>query len=202
MALHGIDRASLGPPSFMRAVPQVTSTADSTTQGCDNRRMDISLIAALDRSFAIGRNGAMPWHLPDDLKRFKALTLGKPVLMGRKTALAIGRALPGRRNLVLTRGMHAPFEGQCVVQSVDEAIALAGSEDLAVIGGGEVYALALARATVMNLTWVDTDVGGADAWFPRFDPREWIETTRADHAADARHAFAMRFVDYRRARPL
>jgi dihydrofolate reductase len=164
--------------------------------------MDISLIAALDRDFAIGRDGAMPWHLPDDLRRFKALTLGKPVLMGRKTALAIGRALPGRRNLVLTRGMHVPFEGQCVVQSVDEAIALAGDDDLAVIGGGEVYALAMPRANVLNLTWVDTVVAGADAFFPRFDPREWIETARVDRAADARHPFAMSFVDYRRARPV
>lgn len=163
--------------------------------------MDISLIAALDRNFAIGRAGEMPWHLPDDLRRFKALTLGKPVLMGRKTALAIGRALPGRRNLVLTRGTHAPFDGQCVVQSVDEAIALAGNEDLAVIGGGEVYAVVLPRATVMNLTWVETAVDGADAWFPRFDPREWTVVARADHAADARHAFAMRFVDYRRTDP-
>lgn len=161
--------------------------------------MDISLIAALDRNFAIGREGAMPWHLPDDLRRFKALTLGKPVLMGRKTALAIGRALPGRRNLVLTRGMHAPFDGQRVVQSVDEAIAVAGDEDLAVIGGGEVYALALPRATVMHLTWVDTAVEGADAWFPRFDPHEWMEVGREEHAADARHAFALRFQDYRRA---
>ena len=164
--------------------------------------MDISLIAAIDRDFAIGRDGAMPWHLPDDLRRFKALTLGKPVLMGRKTALAIGRALPGRRNLVLTRGMHVPFEGQCVVQSVDEAIALAGDDDLAVIGGGEVYALAMPRANVMSLTWVDTVVAGADAFFPRFDPLEWIETAHVDHAADARHPFAMSFVDYRRARPL
>jgi dihydrofolate reductase len=137
--------------------------------------------------------------LPDDLRRFKGLTLGKPVRMGRRTALAIGRILPGRRNLVLTRGMHAPFDGQCVVQSVDEAIALAGDEDLAVIGGGEVYALALPRATVMNLTWVDTDVTAADAFFPRFDPHEWIETSREEHPVDPRHAFAMRFVDYRRA---
>ena len=83
----------------------------------------ISLIAALDRNRAIGRDGAMPWHLPDDLKRFKALTLGKPVLMGRKTALAIGRALPGRPNLVLTRGDTAPFTGQIIVRSLDQALA-------------------------------------------------------------------------------
>ena len=160
--------------------------------------MSIRLVAALDANFAIGREGAMPWHLPDDLKRFKALTLGKPVLMGRKTALAIGRALPGRRNLVLTRGPHAPFAGQQVVRSIDEAIALAGDEDLAVIGGGEVYALALPRANVMHLTWVDATIEGADAWFPRFDPSEWTEVARSKHAADARHAFAMSFVDYHR----
>ena len=163
--------------------------------------MSISLIAALDRHHAIGRDGAMPWHLPDDLRRFKALTLGKPVLMGRKTALAIGRALPGRSNLVLTRGDRAPFAGQVVVHSLDEAIERAGSDELAVIGGGEVYALALPRATRMHLTWVDTQVAQADAFFPPFDARQWIETAREEHAADARHAFSMRFVDYVRAIP-
>src|SRR5690242_1900535 len=86
--------------------------------------MKISLLAALDRRHAIGRNGVMPWHLPDDLKRFKALTLGKPVLMGRKTALAIGRALPGRPNLVLTRADEAPYPGQQVVHSLGEALAV------------------------------------------------------------------------------
>jgi dihydrofolate reductase len=157
----------------------------------------ISLVAALDRDFAIGRDGAMPWHLPDDLKRFKALTLGKPVLMGRKTALAIGRALPGRANLVLTRGDRAPFDGQTVVHSLDQAIDFARSAgELAVIGGGEVYALALPRATHLHLTWIDTVADDADAHFPRFDPRDWAETAREHHAADAKHAFAMDFVDY------
>ncbi|MBU6478554.1 MAG: dihydrofolate reductase, partial [Xanthomonadaceae bacterium] len=99
----------------------------------------IALIAALDRNRAIGRGGAMPWHLSDDLKRFKELTLGKPVLMGRRTALAIGRPLPGRTNLVLTRGGNVPFDGQTVVHSLDEAIARAGNVELMVIGGGEVY---------------------------------------------------------------
>jgi dihydrofolate reductase len=161
--------------------------------------MSISLVAALDRNFAIGRDGAMPWHLPDDLKRFKALTLGKTVLMGRKTALAIGRALPGRTNLVLTRGDAAPFAGQVVVHSLDEAIVRAGDAELAVIGGGEVYALALPHATHLHLTWVDTEADSADTFFPRFDAREWIETARLLHPADARHACAMTFVDYRRA---
>ncbi|MEO7431727.1 MAG: dihydrofolate reductase [Dokdonella sp.] len=158
--------------------------------------MKISLIAALDRNHAIGRNGAMPWHLPDDLKRFKALTLGKPVLMGRKTALAIGRPLPGRLNLVLTRADVAPFADQIAVNSLDAAIACADDDDLAVIGGGEVYALALERATHMNLTWVDAAVERADAFFPQFDAREWTETSREKRPADARHAFPMTFVDY------
>src|SRR3954469_16392561 len=94
----------------------------------------LSLIAALDRNYAIGRAGAMPWHLPDDLKRFKQLTLGKPVLMGRKTALAIGRALPGRCNLVLTRSSVAPFVPQEAVASLQQAIDIAGTQELCVIG--------------------------------------------------------------------
>jgi len=158
----------------------------------------IALIAALDRNQAIGRDGAMPWHLPDDLKRFKALTLGKPVLMGRKTALAIGRALPGRENLVLTRASAAPFAGQRVVHTLDEAMAHCAGAELAVIGGGQVYALALPRATRLHLTWIDTAADDADAFFPRFDAADWIETARAAHPSDARHAYAFAFVDYAR----
>jgi len=140
----------------------------------------------------------MPWHLPEDLKRFKALTMGKPVLMGRKTALAIGRALPGRTNLVLTRSGEVPFAGQRAVASLDEAIAAAGDEELMVIGGGEIYALALPRATRLHLTWIDTEASDADAHFPRLDPAEWHETSREAHSADARHEYAFAFVDYER----
>ena len=160
---------------------------------------DISLIVALDRNYAIGRDGAMPWHLPDDLKRFKALTLGKPVLMGRKTAIAIGRPLAGRENLVMTRGDGSPYPGQCVVHSLDEAIRIAGDGELAVIGGGEIFTLALPRATHMYLTWVDAAVERADAFFPRFDVQQWKETARVKHPADARHDHAFAFVDYVRA---
>jgi dihydrofolate reductase len=161
--------------------------------------MRIALVAALDRNRAIGRGGAMPWHLPDDLRRFKALTLGKPVLMGRRTALAIGRALPGRTNLVLTRVDAAPFPGQEVVHSLGEAIDRAREAgELAVIGGGEVYALALPHATHLNLTCIDTVTEGADTHFPAFDRGEWRELARKHHAADARHAYAMDFVDYAR----
>lgn len=155
----------------------------------------VRLIAALDRHRAIGRAGAMPWHLPDDLKRFKQLTLGKPVLMGRKTAESIGRALPGRRNLVLTRG-GAPFAGQESVSSFDAALALGHDGELAVIGGGEVYALALPHATHLHLTHIDAACADADTFFPEVDFSHWQETAREHHAADARHAHAFDFVDY------
>lgn len=158
--------------------------------------MKIALVAALDRRSAIGRGNALPWHLPDDLKRFKALTLGHPVLMGRKTAEAIGRALPGRRNLVLTRGAGSRVPGMEAVATLDGAIAAADGGTLMVIGGGEVYALALPRATHLYLTHVDTVVDGADAFFPAFDPAHWHIVARAVHPADARHAFAFEDLDY------
>ena len=156
----------------------------------------ISLVAALDRDYAIGRGNDLPWKLPDDLKRFKALTLGKPVLMGRKTAQSLGRALPGRRNLVLTRSGHVPFDGMETITSFDEAIATLQGDELMVIGGGEIYALALPFATHLYLTHVDTDVGDADAFFPRFDAADWNIVHRESHPADSRHAFAFEFVDY------
>ena len=161
--------------------------------------MKLSLIAALDRNNAIGRDNDLPWRLPDDLKRFKALTLGKPVLMGRKTAQSLGRALPGRRNLVLTRSGAVPFEGMLAVASVDEALRIAeadGAEELCVIGGGEVYALTLPVATHLMLTHVETQVEGAEAFFPAFDTAQWRVVSRERHEADAKHAFAFEFVDY------
>jgi len=162
----------------------------------------ISLVAAVDRKLGIGRGNAMPWHLPDDFRHFKALTLGKRILMGRRTAESLGRALPGRRNLVLTRGGRVPFEGMEAVGSFDAALAAAredGAAELCVIGGGQVYALALPRAATMHLTHVDTVVEGADAFFPAFDAGAWRIVSRERHAADARHAVAFEFVDYMRA---
>lgn len=156
----------------------------------------ISLVAALDRRSAIGRDGQLPWRLPDDLKRFKALTVGKPVLMGRKTAQSLGRALPGRRNLVLTRSAAAPFAAMQAIDSLQRAIELADGEELMVIGGGEIYALCLPAAAIMHLTHVDSESADADAYFPEFDPRDWEITARQAHDADARHLCAFEFVDY------
>ena len=169
------------------------TNADTPSDG--NPR--VALIAALDRHHAIGRDGDMPWHLPADLKRFKALTLGKPILMGRKTALSIGRALPGRRNMVLTRQPAAPYAEQEVVASLDAAIAAcADAEELMVIGGGEIYALALPRATRLYLTWIETEAANPDTFFPAFDPTEWTETSRIKHPSDAQHKYSFSFVDY------
>ena len=162
--------------------------------------MKLSLIAALDHDHGIGHANQLPWQLADDLKRFKALTIGKPILMGRKTAQSLGRALPGRPNLVLTRSGQVPFEGMQAVATIDEALqfaADAGADELCVIGGGEIYRLAMAQATDLHLTWVDTRVQ-ADTHFPPVDPQVWVEVAREHHAADARHAFAFDFVDYTR----
>lgn len=163
--------------------------------------MRISLVAAFDRNRAIGRDNDLPWRLPDDLKRFKSLTLGKPVLMGRKTAESLGRALPGRLNLVLTRSGRAPFDGMRAMASIEEALRIARAEtagELCVIGGAEVYALSLPFATGMHLTHVDAEVEGADAFFPPFDDGHWVEVARERHPADAKHASGFAFVDYLR----
>lgn len=163
--------------------------------------MRLVIIAALDRNGAIGRNNTLPWHLPDDLKHFKALTTGKPILMGRKTAESLGRALPQRRNLVLTRSGQVPFDGMTAVSSLDQALTCAadeGSDALCVIGGGELYALALPHAAQLHLTYVDTAVNAADAWFPAFDLTQWRVTTSNTHGSDARHAVGFEFVDYQR----
>lgn len=161
--------------------------------------MHVSLIAALDRNRGIGKDNDLPWRLPDDLKRFKALTLGKPILMGRKTAESLGRALPGRTNLVLTRSGRVPFGGMQAVASVDEALAAArdgGAAELCVIGGAEIYALTLPLADKLYLTHVDTVVSEADAYFPEFDASRWKAIDRESHAADNRNAFPFEFVDY------
>jgi dihydrofolate reductase len=150
------------------------------------------------RNGVIGRGNAMPWHLPADLKRFKALTLGKPILMGRKTYESIGRALPGRDNLVLTRARDWHAAGVTVVHSVADALQrAAASSELAVIGGAEVYQLTLPLARRIYLTQVLADVDG-DTFFPEFSASEWCEVESSDYAADERHAYGMKFVTLER----
>jgi dihydrofolate reductase len=160
--------------------------------------MAISLIAALDENFAIGRNGRLPWHLPDDLRWFKRLTIGKRVLMGYNTALSIGRVLPGRDNLVLSRRHDAPYIGQHTVRSLQEAIGDDESDELMVIGGAMVFAEALPLARHLYLTWVATVIDGADTFFPGVPFSEWTELSRIHHPADAHHACAFDMVEYLR----
>lgn len=164
--------------------------------------MRITLIVAVAENGVIGRDRQLPWHLPDDLKRFKALTMGKALLMGRRTFESIGRPLPGRRNLVLSRSVAvdeatvlAPGTSLEHVATIDEALRrCAGVEELCVIGGAEVFRVMLPRASDLRLTRVHAQVDGDVLW-PPIDAREWRETGRVDHSADERHAWPMTFID-------
>ena len=158
----------------------------------------VALVAAIARNGVIGRDNGLAWHLSSDLKRFKALTLGKPMLMGRRTWDSIGRPLPGRRTLVLTRDRGFRAEGAEIVHDWDSALAAAGTE-LMVVGGAEIYALALARADRLHLTEVEAEPTG-DVRFPDFDRTRFRETFRAAHPAGPRDAHAFAFVDWERVR--
>jgi dihydrofolate reductase len=158
----------------------------------------ISLLVAATENGVIGRDNGMPWHLPDDLRHFKALTLAKPVLMGRKTFDSIGRPLPGRTNLVLTRTAGWSVPGVTVVADLEAAIRAAGSAaELVVAGGAQVYALALSRATRIYLTRIHAVIDG-DTRLPEIADSEWRETSRELHPIDARHPYAMSFVTLER----
>lgn len=166
-----------------------------------NPKSEISLIAAMAENRVIGAEGTLPWHLPADLKRFKALTMGHPILMGRKTYESIGRPLPQRRNLVLTRQREWSAPGTETVQTLDEALGrIEPGEELFVIGGEQVYRLALPRAKRLYLTLVHTQVAG-DAVFPPFDVEQWHLREQEDRPADERNAHAMTFLCYERRDP-
>lgn len=143
--------------------------------------MLLSLIVAMDRNRLIGRNNALPWHLPADLKHFKSVTMGKPVLMGRKTFESIGKPLPGRRNIVISRNTDFDAPGCEVYTSLDKALAVLGAVDEAVIiGGMGIYTLVMPRVQKMYLTIIDAEFKG-DAWFPEYDPEEWNIDTEEKH---------------------
>jgi len=140
----------------------------------------ISLVLARADNGVIGKNGALPWRLPDDLRRFKQLTLGKPCVMGRRTWESLPKKpLPGRENIVVTRDEHFRAEGAVVVHSLDEALAR-DADEICVIGGAEIYAAVLPRAARIHLTQVHGDVEG-DTRMPDFDRAVWQETMREDH---------------------
>jgi dihydrofolate reductase len=158
----------------------------------------VSIIVATDEQGGIGRDGELPWRLPEDLKRFKALTLGKPVVMGRKTWDSIGKPLPGRQNIVVTRQPGLLIPGATVVDSLQAAFAAAGeAAEICVIGGAEIYRLALPYASLIHLTRVHATVK-ADTHFPPLDRARWEELAREDRPADDRHPHAYSFVELRR----
>lgn len=154
----------------------------------------IALIYASDTRGLIGRDNDLPWRLPADLRHFKRTTMGKPLIMGRKTHESIGRALPGRLNIVVTRQRDYLAEGCTVVHSVDAARAAAhDAEELMVIGGAEIYRLFLPAADRIYHTEIQGEFEG-DTYFPAFDRSEWTEASRVRHAADERNAHAYAFV--------
>ncbi|MEP5765738.1 MAG: type 3 dihydrofolate reductase [Halieaceae bacterium] len=166
--------------------------------------MKLALIVAVAENGVVGRDNSMPWHLPEDLKYFKRTTLGKPVLMGRKTWESIGRPLPGRSNIVITRQAQYQAEGAQVVADLQSALALAesvaaadGSEELMVIGGAEIYRAALPLAQRLYITEVHAEVTG-DVFFPDWDRRQWRELARERHSAASEGDFDYSFVVYER----
>ena len=161
-------------------------------------RPEIVLIAAVARNGTIGRDNELPWRLKADLQHFRALTLGHPILMGRKTWESLGRPLPGRRNLVVSRDPQFQAEGAEVFQNPEAAIAAAADADrLFVIGGAQLYTTLLPCADRLELTEVWADVSG-DARFPPFDRAHFIEERRDPRTADADNEFDFDFVHYRR----
>lgn len=147
------------------------------------------LVAAMGRNRVIGGQGALPWRLPSDLKRFKAITMGKPLLMGRKTFESIGRPLPGRETIVLTRDTGFSHPGIYVAHELGAALDLAqaraaamGAQEIIVAGGGDLYAQTIGLAQRLDLTLVDLAPAG-DAFFPQIDPDSWVEASREDHSA-------------------
>jgi len=156
--------------------------------------MIISIIVAMDKKGVIGHEGDLPWHLSADLKHFKAVTMGKPLIMGRKTHESIGRPLPGRKNIIMTRSPGFIAEGCTVVLSLDDAFQAAGDvEEVMIMGGSAIYDQSLARTDRLYLTEVHTDVSG-DVYFPEFNKSEWVELEREDHSADDKNDHDYSFV--------
>ena len=153
----------------------------------------ITLIVAVADSGVIGRDNTLPWHLPDDLRRFKRITMGKPIVMGRKTFDSIGKPLPGRQNIVVTRDTNYRREGVTVVHDAEAALSAAGAvPEVMVIGGAELFRTLLPRAGRLHLTRVHGNIEGDVVW-PALDDREWRVVERESHSADERHAWPMTF---------
>jgi dihydrofolate reductase len=157
---------------------------------------NLSLIVAMDDNRLIGNKNNLPWHLPADLAFFKRTTMGKPIIMGRKTFESIGRALPGRRNIVITRDPEFSHEGVETVNGIDAAISLCdGGEEVMLIGGASLYQQTIDQAAQLYITYIHHSFDG-DTWFPEFDFNQWKEAFREDHAADGNNPYAYSFVKF------
>jgi len=153
----------------------------------------ISIIVAMASNRVIGRDNRLPWHLPADLKHFKAVTMGKPMVMGRRTWESLPGLLPGRRHIVITRNEHYSAEGAELAHSLEQALAVAGDvEEVMIVGGADLYAQALPLADRLYLTLVDIEAEG-DAFFPPIDERDWKEVSNEAHQADDKNPFPYRF---------
>ncbi|MBT8448646.1 MAG: type 3 dihydrofolate reductase [Gammaproteobacteria bacterium] len=164
------------------------------------KKPPINLIAAMANNRVIGKDNKMPWHLPADLKHFKQVTMRHPIVMGRKTFESIGRALPGRRNIVISRNPNLTLAGAEVFNSIDSALdscAEQGAEEIMIIGGSNLYAQTLALADRLYLTFIDLDVAG-DAHFPNWQDLTWQETTREAHGPDDNNPYNYEFVTFER----
>jgi len=160
--------------------------------------MTVSIVVAASTNNVIGRDGGLPWHLPDALRHFKRITTGKPIIMGRKTFESIGRPLPDRHNIVMTRDPDYAAEGCDVVSSVAEAMDLAGDADeVMVIGGGQVYRDFLPRADRIYMTRVQAEVQG-ETRFPKIEGNTWRLVSAEHHAADERHEYDFEMMVFER----
>jgi len=158
----------------------------------------ISIIVAASANNVIGVQGELPWRLSDDLKRFKQLTMGKPIVMGRLTSESIGHALPGRQNIVLTRQTEFAADGCDIVASPADALAVAANaEEVMIIGGSQIYELFLPKATRLYITRVHAEIDG-DVYFPEIDGNAWRLVKTEPHDADEANEFAFDFMLYER----
>lgn len=158
--------------------------------------MSIALVVAMAENGVIGREGGLPWRLSTDLKRFKALTMGKPVIMGRKTWESLGRPLPGRRNIVITRNAGYTAGGAEVASSLQAALALA-SDEANIIGGGEIYRQAMEMADRLHVTHVLAEIDG-DTYFPPIEPESWKPVFEEEVPAGEKDVYATLYVVYER----
>lgn len=158
----------------------------------------ISIIVAMAQNNAIGINNTLPWRCPEDLKHFKALTMGHHMIMGRKTFDSIGKPLPGRTTVVVSRNRELKIEGCIVAHSLNEAItACAGDDEIFIVGGAELYSQALPLANKMYLTEIQQEISG-DAFFPAFDLDEWSEVAREQRSQEIPQPLAYHFITYQR----